>query len=90
MIVSRDGDSLMLREMSGGTDMTGTPSPNAVRGSGSALSSSEQRADAVVRYLVDKHDVPLRRIVTPFGLALPIPLRSIRPVRDARKTAAWK
>lgn len=28
---------------------------------------SEQRADSVVRYLVEKHRVPLRRIVTPFG-----------------------
>ncbi len=35
---------------------------------------SEQRADAVVRYLVDKHDVPLRRIVTPFGFGTSHPV----------------
>jgi outer membrane protein OmpA-like peptidoglycan-associated protein len=28
---------------------------------------SEQRAEAIVRYLVENHNVPLRRIVTPFG-----------------------
>jgi outer membrane protein OmpA-like peptidoglycan-associated protein len=28
---------------------------------------SQQRADAVVRYLAENHNVPLRRIITPFG-----------------------
>src|ERR1700754_844119 len=28
---------------------------------------SQQRADAVIRYLVESHQIPLRRIVTPFG-----------------------
>jgi len=28
---------------------------------------SEQRADAVVRYLAREHDIPLRRIILPFG-----------------------
>jgi outer membrane protein OmpA-like peptidoglycan-associated protein len=28
---------------------------------------SQQRADVVIRYLVENHNVPLRRIVTPFG-----------------------
>jgi len=28
---------------------------------------SQRRADAVIRYLVESHNVPLRRIVTPFG-----------------------
>lgn len=28
---------------------------------------SQQRADAVVRYLAENHNIPLRRIVTPFG-----------------------
>jgi outer membrane protein OmpA-like peptidoglycan-associated protein len=28
---------------------------------------SQQRADAVVRYLQENHDIPLRRMVTPFG-----------------------
>ncbi|GAC1397135.1 MAG: hypothetical protein NVSMB56_12140 [Pyrinomonadaceae bacterium] len=30
---------------------------------------STQRADAVVRYLVENHNIPLRRIITPFGYA---------------------
>ncbi|HYH86571.1 MAG TPA: OmpA family protein [Pyrinomonadaceae bacterium] len=28
---------------------------------------SQQRAESVVRYLVEKHNIPLRRILTPFG-----------------------
>ncbi len=28
---------------------------------------SEQRAESIVRYLVENHSIPLRRIVTPFG-----------------------
>lgn len=28
---------------------------------------SERRADAVVRYLIENHDIPIRRIITPFG-----------------------
>ncbi|MDQ3685097.1 MAG: OmpA family protein [Acidobacteriota bacterium] len=28
---------------------------------------SERRADAVIRYLVENHKIPLRRIITPFG-----------------------
>ena len=28
---------------------------------------SQRRADAVIRYLVESHNIPLRRIVTPFG-----------------------
>lgn len=30
---------------------------------------STQRADAVVRYLAENHNIPLRRIITPFGYA---------------------
>ena len=28
---------------------------------------SQRRADAVIRYLVENHNIPLRRVVTPFG-----------------------
>src|SRR6476619_5574502 len=28
---------------------------------------SQRRADAVIRYLVESHNIPLRRIITPFG-----------------------
>ena len=38
---------------------------------------SQQRADAVVRYLAENHRVPLRRIVTPFGYGA-----SAEPVAD--------
>jgi outer membrane protein OmpA-like peptidoglycan-associated protein len=37
---------------------------------------SQRRADAVVRYLAEKQDVPLRRIVTPFGYG------EMKPVAD--------
>jgi flagellar motor protein MotB len=37
---------------------------------------SQQRADAVVRYLAEEHMVPLRRIVTPFGYG------ELQPVAD--------
>src|SRR5205814_7088577 len=46
-------------EVSGYTDATGSIEKNRVL--------STQRADAVVRYLVENHNIPLRRIVTPFG-----------------------
>jgi outer membrane protein OmpA-like peptidoglycan-associated protein len=46
-------------EVSGYTDSTGSVEKNRVL--------STQRADAVVRYLVENHNIPLRRIVTPFG-----------------------
>ena len=28
---------------------------------------SQRRADNVIRYLVENHQIPLRRIVTPYG-----------------------
>ncbi|MFN2598780.1 MAG: OmpA family protein [Pyrinomonadaceae bacterium] len=37
---------------------------------------SQQRADAVVRYLAQQHNIPLRRIITPFGYG------SSNPVAD--------
>jgi len=37
---------------------------------------SQNRADAVVRYLAEEHNVPLRRIVTPFGFG------ELQPVAD--------
>jgi outer membrane protein OmpA-like peptidoglycan-associated protein len=35
---------------------------------------SQQRAEAVVRYLVEQHNIPLRRIVTPYGLGAANPV----------------
>lgn len=46
-------------EISGYTDSTGGVDKNR--------RLSQQRADAVVRYLVENHNIPLRRIITPFG-----------------------
>lgn len=46
-------------EVSGYTDSTGSVDKNR--------RLSQQRADAVVRYLVENHQIPLRRIITPYG-----------------------
>ncbi len=46
-------------EVSGFADATGSVTRNR------AL--SQRRADAVIRYLVENHNIPLRRIVTPYG-----------------------
>ena len=37
---------------------------------------SQRRADAVIRYLVENHNIPLRRIITPFGFG------ELQPVAD--------
>ncbi len=46
-------------EVSGYADSTGNVDVNR--------RLSQQRADAVVRYLAEEHRIPLRRIITPFG-----------------------
>ncbi|MEK6405948.1 MAG: OmpA family protein [Acidobacteriota bacterium] len=46
-------------EIAGFADSSGDVARNRVL--------SQQRADAVVRYLQESHDIPLRRMVTPFG-----------------------
>jgi OmpA-OmpF porin, OOP family len=46
-------------EVSGYADTTGTVERNRIL--------SQRRADAVIRYLVENHNIPLRRIVTPYG-----------------------
>jgi outer membrane protein OmpA-like peptidoglycan-associated protein len=46
-------------EVSGYADATGSVARNRVL--------SQRRADAVIRYLVENHNIPLRRIVTPYG-----------------------
>ncbi|HMG36744.1 MAG TPA: OmpA family protein [Blastocatellia bacterium] len=55
-------------EISGYADSTGNVERNRVL--------SQQRADAVVRYLQENHDIPLRRMVTPFGYG------QLRPAAD--------
>jgi len=46
-------------EVSGYADATGSLQRNRLL--------SQRRADAVIRYLVENHSIPLRRIVTPYG-----------------------
>jgi outer membrane protein OmpA-like peptidoglycan-associated protein len=55
-------------EVTGFADATGNTNFNR------AL--SQRRADAVIRYLVEQHQIPLRRIVTPYGFG------SANPVAD--------
>jgi len=55
-------------EIAGFTDSSGDMEKNR------AL--SERRADAVVRYLQENHDIPLRRMITPFGYG------QMKPVAD--------
>ena len=55
-------------EIKGYADSTGDIARNRVL--------SQQRADAVVRYLQENHDIPLRRMITPFGYG------DKRPVAD--------
>ncbi len=46
-------------EISGFTDTTGSVNRNRML--------SQRRADTVIRYLIENHNIPLRRIVTPYG-----------------------
>jgi outer membrane protein OmpA-like peptidoglycan-associated protein len=46
-------------EVAGFTDSTGGLEKNRIL--------SQHRADAVIRYLVESHQIPLRRVVTPYG-----------------------
>ena len=46
-------------EVTGYADSTGNSERNRVL--------SQRRADAVIRYMVENHQIPLRRIVTPYG-----------------------
>jgi OOP family OmpA-OmpF porin len=46
-------------EVSGYTDSRGSVALNR--------QLSQRRADAVIRYLVESHNIPLRRIITPYG-----------------------
>lgn len=59
-------------EIKGFTDSTGDVARNRVL--------SQQRADAVVRYLQENHDIPLRRMITPYGYG------EMRPVADNSST----
>ncbi len=62
-------------EVTGFADSTGSTERNR------ALSS--RRADAVIRYLVETHQIPLRRIVTPYGFGESNPVADNKS-RDGR------
>jgi outer membrane protein OmpA-like peptidoglycan-associated protein len=53
---------------------------------------SQNRADAVVRYLAETHNIPLRRIVTPFGygVAQPIADNTTREGREQNRRVEVK
>ncbi|HVG38318.1 MAG TPA: OmpA family protein [Pyrinomonadaceae bacterium] len=53
------GAKNFMVEVTGFTDSTGSVDLNR--------RLSQRRADAVVRYLAENHNVPLRRMITPFG-----------------------
>jgi OmpA-OmpF porin, OOP family len=62
-------------EVSGFADATGSVERNRVL--------SQRRADAVIRYLVENHSIPLRRIVTPYGFGESNPVAE-NQTRDGR------
>jgi len=63
-------------EVTGFTDSTGGIQRNR--------ELSERRADAVIRYLVENHQIPLRRIITPFGYGKANPVAD-NTTRDGRE-----
>ncbi|MGA9995729.1 MAG: OmpA family protein [Pyrinomonadaceae bacterium] len=62
-------------EVTGYADATGNQETNR--------RLSQRRADAVIRYLVDNHNIPLRRIVTPYGFGEAQPVAD-NTTRDGR------
>jgi outer membrane protein OmpA-like peptidoglycan-associated protein len=62
-------------EVTGYADATGNTARNR------AL--SQRRADAVIRYLVEQHQIPLRRIITPYGFGESNPVADNK-TRDGR------
>jgi outer membrane protein OmpA-like peptidoglycan-associated protein len=62
-------------EVTGFADATGNTERNRVL--------SQRRADAVIRYLVEQHQIPLRRIVTPYGFGESNPIADNKS-RDGR------
>jgi len=62
-------------EVTGFADATGNTERNRLL--------SQRRADAVIRYLVENHQIPLRRIVTPYGFGETNPIADNK-TRDGR------
>ncbi len=62
-------------EVTGFADATGNTAFNR--------SLSQRRADAVIRYLVEQHQIPLRRVITPYGFGSSNPVADNK-TRDGR------
>jgi len=62
-------------EVSGYADATGSIDRNRML--------SQRRADAVIRYMVENHQIPLRRIITPYGYGETNPVAD-NTTRDGR------
>jgi outer membrane protein OmpA-like peptidoglycan-associated protein len=62
-------------EVTGHADSTGNANFNRTL--------SQRRADAVIRYLVEQHKIPLRRIITPYGYGATEPIAD-NTSRDGR------
>lgn len=62
-------------EVTGHADATGSVARNRVL--------SQRRADSVIRYLVENHSIPLRRIITPYGFGELNPIAE-NTTRDGR------
>jgi OOP family OmpA-OmpF porin len=62
-------------EVTGHADATGNANFNR--------QLSQRRADAVIRYLVEQHKIPLRRIITPYGFGATEPIADNK-TRDGR------
>jgi outer membrane protein OmpA-like peptidoglycan-associated protein len=71
-------------EVSGFTDATGSIQKNRIL--------SQNRADAVIRYLVENHQIPLRRVVTPYGYgkANPVADNTTREGREQNRRVEIK
>jgi outer membrane protein OmpA-like peptidoglycan-associated protein len=71
-------------EIAGFTDATGGVAKNRLL--------SQHRADSVIRYLVENHQIPLRRIITPYGYGKtnPIADNSTREGREQNRRVEVK
>jgi outer membrane protein OmpA-like peptidoglycan-associated protein len=71
-------------EIAGFTDSTGGVEKNRLL--------SQHRADSVIRYLVENHQIPLRRIITPYGYGKtnPIAENSTREGREQNRRVEVK
>ncbi len=71
-------------EVAGFTDSTGSLQKNRIL--------SQNRADAVIRYLVENHQIPLRRVVTPYGYGKsnPVADNSTREGREQNRRVEVK